>query len=194
MHNRPLTRVVKAAIEGGATIIQLRDKHSTTVELLRLGKSIHVITKKFGIPLIINDRLDIALALDAEGVHLGQADMPVKIARKILGNKKIVGISVKTVEEALLAQKDGADYLGVGPIFTTKSKHDAGKAIGLTNLAKITQAVSLPVVGIGGITTKNAKAVIQARACGIAVISAVMAAKDPMRQTAKLRSIIDEHG
>ncbi len=189
--DRPPAEVVAAALRGGATAVQLRDKTATTRELLRLGEALLAVTRPAGVPLIVNDRLDVALALDAEGVHLGQEDLPPDVARRLLGPEKILGVSADTVEEALEAQRTGADYLGVGDVFGTRSKPDAGAVIGLEGLRRVAQAVRIPVVGIGGVTAQNAAAVIEAGAAGVAVLSAVMGAPDPEAAARALRAAVE---
>jgi thiamine-phosphate pyrophosphorylase len=176
--NRPLEEVVKAALEGGATVIQLREKELCDREIFTIGMKIKPLIEKAGVCFIINDRIDLALALDADGVHLGQRDLPLNTARKLMGDKKIIGISVKTVEEADIAEANGADYLGIGSIYPTKTKKDIGPIGGPQRISQIRKAVSLPIVGIGGIQVHNVKDVIRAGADGIAVVSAVMAAPD----------------
>lgn len=175
---RPLDDLVAAAIRGGATVIQLRDKAWPARLLLEAGRRLMEITRPAGVLLIVNDRVDVALALDADGVHVGPDDIPVAEARRILGPRKIVGASAATVGEARQAEADGADYVGVGSLFPTASKPDAGEAIGPAALRPIKAAVAIPVVAIGGITHANAADAIRAGADGIAVISAVMAAED----------------
>lgn len=188
--DRPIPQVIEAAMAGGVTMVQLRDKGATTRELIALGRALHEITAKARVPLIINDRLDIALALDAEGVHVGQEDMPAPMARRLLGPERILGVSAGTVEEARRAERDGATYLGVGDVYGTPSKENAGTPIGIEGLREIAEAVSIPVVGIGGITADNAAAVIEAGAAGVAVISAVVAAQDPRAAARRLKEIV----
>jgi thiamine-phosphate pyrophosphorylase len=188
---RSLLEVVQAAIKGGATVIQLREKETGTREMLSLGRALQDLTRAAGLPLIVNDRLDVALALDAEGVHVGQDDMPAEVARRLIGPDKILGVSAETVAQAKEAEAAGANYLGVGDIFGTPSKPDAGAPIGLAHFAEIVRSVSLPVVGIGGITLANAAAVIEAGAVGVAVISAVVGAPDPEAAAWRLRQIVE---
>jgi thiamine-phosphate pyrophosphorylase len=183
---RPLTEVVQAAVAGGATIVQLREKTATTREMIELGWALHEITQAAGIRLIVNDRVDVALAIAAEGVHVGQDDMPAPLVRRLIGLDRILGVSAGTVAEARQAEADGADYIGVGDVFGTPSKPDAGVPIGVEGLAEIAGAVSIPVVGIGGITAENAAQVIRAGAAGVAVISAVIGAEDPEAATRRL--------
>ena len=171
--------VVRAAVRGGATAVQLRDKEASTGEMIELGRALLQITRPAGLPLIVNDRADVALAIDADGVHVGQDDMPAPLARQIIGPERILGVSAGTVEEARQAERDGADYLGVGDVYGTPTKADAGTPIGLSGLAEIARAVSIPVVAIGGIKLDNAAATLQAGAAGVAVISAVIGAPDP---------------
>jgi len=188
---RSILDVVRAAIRGGATVVQLREKEASTREMVELGQALHEITREARVPLIVNDRLDVALAIDAEGVHVGQDDMPAHLARQLIGPDKILGVSASTVEEARQAEGDGADYLGVGDVYGTPTKPDAGEPIGVEGLAEIARAVSVPVVGIGGITPDNAKAVIRAGAVGVAVISAVVGASDPEAAARRLREVVE---
>jgi thiamine-phosphate pyrophosphorylase len=176
---RSLVDVVKAAVRGGATAVQLRDKTTSTRGRIELGRALLALTRPAGIPLIVNDRADVALAIDADGVHVGQDDMPALLARAILGPERILGVSAGTVDEARRAEREGADYLGVGDVYGTPTKSDAGTPIGLSGLAEIARAVSIPVVAIGGISLDNAAATVRAGASGVAVISAVIGAPDP---------------
>ncbi|GEA18536.1 thiamine phosphate synthase [Moorella sp. E306M] len=175
---RPTLELVRQSLAGGATAIQLREKDLPARELVELGREIRELTRAAGATFIINDRLDIALAVEADGVHLGQEDLPARVARELLGPGKILGVSTGTVAEARQAVADGADYLGVGSIYATKSKGDAGEPIGLAGLKAIRAAVTIPVVAIGGINTSNAADVIAAGADGVAVVSAVIGAPD----------------
>jgi len=154
------------------------------------AEKIKELTEEADIPLIVNDRLDVALAVDADGVHVGQDDMPAALARQLMGGK-IVGVSATTVEEALQAQADGADYLGVGPIYPTGTKPDAVPPIGLEGLAQIVRAVEIPVVAIGGISEENAAEVIACGAEGVAVISAVVSAPDIAAAARHLRETLE---
>jgi thiamine-phosphate pyrophosphorylase len=177
--DRPILDIVRAAIGGGATVVQLREKAATTREMVELGSALHEVTAAAHLPLIINDRVDVALAVGAEGVHLGVDDMPVALARQILGPQCIIGASPETIEGARQAERDGADYLGVGDLYGTPSKGDAGQPIGLEGLARAVGAVSIPVVAVGGVRPENAAAAIEVGAAGVAVISAVVGAEDP---------------
>lgn len=183
--------VVEKAVLGGATIIQYREKQGLTSKLYEEALSLRSLTFAKGVPLIINDRLDLALAVDADGVHLGQDDLPPAVARNVLGSGKILGVSVGCVEEALKAEAEGADYLGVGPIFTTATKEDAGVGIGVEVLKAVREAVSLPLVAIGGINLVNATTVLKAGADGLAVISAVVAAELVEEAATELKTIIE---
>jgi thiamine-phosphate diphosphorylase len=184
----------RLALEGGARIIQLRDKHATTRQLVQVGQELRALTRQYGALLIINDRLDVALAVEADGVHLGQDDMPAALARKVTGENFIIGVSAETVEEARQAEADGASYLGVGPMFATTTKPDAGAPVGPERLRAIKQAISIPVFGIGGITLQNAMQVLQAGADGICVISAIMGAVDPAEATRKFLTMLAHGG
>ena len=166
--------VVEQAIAGGADAIQLRDKESTSRQLLQEALKLRDITCKKGVLLIINDRVDIALASDADGVHLGQDDLPIQWGRKLLGNDKIIGITTHNLEESIQAEKDGADYIGVSSVFPTTTKSDADPLSGLEVLTDIKRNVSIPVVAIGGIKEENVAQVGEAGADCIAVISAIV--------------------
>jgi len=179
-------KVAEAAIDGGASVIQLREKTAPTREFLEEALKIRAATKKAKIPLIINDRLDIALAVDADGVHLGQEDLPVAVARRILGPKKIIGVSLGRAEEAKTAVSEGADYVALGPIFETASKSDARKPVGCEAVRKIRAALKIPVVAIGGINGDNVREVLEAGADGVAVISAISEAQNMKEATQSL--------
>jgi thiamine-phosphate pyrophosphorylase len=183
--------VVRAAIAGGATAIQLRDKTANTRELLRTGLLLRELTRAAGVKLIVNDRADVALAIDADGVHVGQDDLPAVDARRIVGAGKIVGVSAATVNEARQAERDGADYIGVGAVYATGSKSDAGAPMGTARLAEVAHAVRIPAVAIGGINASNATDCIAAGAVGVSVISAVVSAPDVEAAARDLRDRID---
>lgn len=170
--------IAELALKGGADAIQIRDKICSGSELYSTAKAVHKATHSSGALCIINDRLDIALAAGVDGVHLGQEDLPLSAARVIAPRPFIIGLSVGTVEEAVQAEHMGADYLGVGPIYPTGSKPDAGPALGLETLRAIRAAVSIPLIAIGGINRDNASEVIRAGADGLAVISAVVSQSD----------------
>ncbi|KEI79883.1 thiamine phosphate synthase [Clostridium botulinum] len=174
LKGRQLKKVVEDAILGGITIVQVREKDVSTREFYNVAKEVKEVTDYYRVPIIINDRLDIAQAIDANGVHLGQKDMPLNIAREILGKDKIIGISVGNVKEALEAQNNGADYLGIGTIFPTGSKKDVDAIIGIDGLSKIKDSISIPSVAIGGINKTNFKDVLKTGIEGISVISAIL--------------------
>jgi thiamine-phosphate pyrophosphorylase len=183
---RDILVLVEAAVAGGATIVQLRGKLWTTRQFLETGRRAAEFLRPRRIPLIINDRVDIVLSSGADGVHLGKDDLPLAEARKILGNGRIIGISVNTAAEALSAERGGADYVGASPIYSTLSKRDLEPALGLKGLRDIRARINLPILAIGGIEAAKATDVIAAGADGIAVISAVTRASDPTRATADL--------
>jgi thiamine-phosphate pyrophosphorylase len=189
LKGRDLCRCVEAAIEGGVTIVQLRGKTASSLAFYETAKLLKNITAHHKVPLIINDRLDIALAVDAGGLHLGQEDLPLLTARKLFDQKKIIGVSVCTVPEALLAQEQGADYLGVGAMFSTPSKKDA-RLVSLATLKAIKESVNIPVVAIGGIGIGNLGSVMTAGIDGVAVISAILQADDCRKAAAQLCKLI----
>lgn len=169
-----LVQKVKEAAEAGITFLQLREKHLDLTAMIGEGRALRAVADAYGIPFVVNDSLEAALACGADGVHVGQSDMAVAQARKLLGPEKIVGASVQTVEQALLAQESGADYLGVGAVFTTSTKRDA-KNLDLTVLGRICRAVDIPVVAIGGITASNLLQLRGSGIDGVAVVSAIFA-------------------
>ncbi|MFB0547154.1 MAG: thiamine phosphate synthase [Anaerolineae bacterium] len=183
--------VVRAAIEGGASVIQWRDKMANTRQLVEVGRQLRELTREMGICFIVNDRIDVALALEADGVHVGQDDMPARLARKLMGPDKIVGVSASTVAEAVQVEAEGADYVAASPVFSTPTKTDAPPPTGLEGLRAIVEAVHVPVIAIGGINTANAGAVITAGAAGVAVISAVVAADDIAAAARQLRDAVE---
>ena len=185
------SEVARLACEGGADVIQLRDKYMDRRELLAAARDIRRITDSYNVMFIVNDHLDIAIASEADGVHLGQEDMGLAEAFMIAGNELLIGISVSSPEEAAKAEKGGADYIGFGPIFGTSSKLDAGPAVGLSALRDIRKVTEIPIVAIGGINEKNAPSVIEAGADGVAVISAVVSQSDIKKAAADLKAIID---
>ncbi len=189
---RPVEQIVRESAAGGVTVIQLREKDAGTRQFLEQAFALRQTASDLAIPFIINDRVDIALACCADGVHLGQGDMNCALARRIAGKDMIIGVSVSTADEALEAEADGADYLGVGPLFATPTKADALPAKGLGVLRTVRQAVRIPLVGIGGINYTNAGDVIRAGADGIAVVSAIIASPNPGAAARALRSAIDQ--
>jgi thiamine-phosphate pyrophosphorylase len=174
---RDLARSVEEAILGGVTIVQLREKDISSREFFHLAAGIKRVTDSHRVPLIINDRVDIALAVDAAGVHVGQSDLPAKIVRDLIGPGKILGVSAATLTEALQAQNDGADYLGIGAVFPTNTKLDA-RSVALDNLGMIKQQVKIPVVAIGGIHAGNLGFLQETLVDGIAVVSAIFGQAD----------------
>lgn len=183
--------LAEEALKGGATAIQLRDKEKGGRELYRIGVKIRELTRRYKALFIVNDRLDIAMAVGADGVHLGTEDLPVSVARRIAGKNFIIGASVSSPEEALLAEKEGADYISAQSIFRTSSKENV-KIIGLEGLRSIVNASSLPVIAIGGINKDNVKDVIRNGAKGIAVISAVVSKEDVKKAAEELRESLEE--
>jgi len=176
------------ALEGGAGVIQLRDKELSAGRLVEEGEKILTLTREKDALFIVNDRLDAAMALEADGIHLGQEDLPLPLARRIAGPEMIIGATVRNLEQARLAQEAGADYLGVGAVFPSSAKATA-PVIGLNNLREVKKAVSIPVVAIGGITLDNLFQVIEAGADGAAVVSAVVGAQDITAQARKFKLI-----
>jgi thiamine-phosphate diphosphorylase len=176
---RDILTVASAAIEGGATVIQLRDKQASTRLLVEEGLALRTLTRERDVLFIVNDRIDVALAVDADGVHIGQDDdMPLQIARRLMSPQRILGVSVGNLDEAIAAVAADADYLSIGPIFSTYAKSNAGPAIGTRMLAELAARYHTPIIGIGGITAQNTREVLQAGAIGVAVITAVISAED----------------
>ena len=188
---RALSEIVMESVAGGVSCVQLREKKLGTREFVQEAKRIHDLLLVAGVPLIINDRIDVAQACNAEGVHLGQSDMHIKDARKILGPDIIIGISAESLQDAVDAEKDGADYIGISPVFSTKTKEDIATPLGLEGVAEIRKNVDIPLVGIGGINDKNCADVVRYGADGIAVVSAIIAAEDVMAATSRLRRKIE---
>jgi thiamine-phosphate pyrophosphorylase len=184
--------VVRQAVAGGVTCVQLREKHCSTREFINQARALQPLLKDQRIPLIINDRLDVALAVGADGIHLGQQDMALADARKIVGQTMVIGISAESVADAIRAEQQGADYIGVSPVFATPTKTDTAEALGLEGIQKIRRAVAIPIVGIGGVNQRSAAAVLGAGADGIAVVSAIVSADDPKQAAADLKKIITD--
>ena len=187
---KPLTDVVLEAIRGGAVCVQLREKEVSTRFFVEEAGRIKALIKPFGVPLIINDRLDVALAVEAEGVHVGQSDMPYEIARKLMGPEAIIGLSVETWKDVERAEGLDCDYLGVSPVFATPTKTDTKEPWGLEGVARIRSFSRHPLVGIGGLHAGNAEAVIAAGADCVAVVSAICAAADPHAASRELSDLI----
>ena len=191
LNGQTLYEQVEEALKGGATFIQLREKDLTEEEFLEEAKKIQQLCKKYRVPFIINDNVKLAKEIDADGVHVGQSDMEALDVRAQLGEDKIIGVSARTVEQALLAEKHGADYLGVGAVFQTGTKTDA-REVEHSVLKEICTKVDIPVVAIGGITQDNVKELSGSGINGVAVISAIFAQKDIETATAKLKSCVEQ--
>ena len=183
-------RRLEQALRGGVTLLQLREKNRTTLEYYELARKVKKLTDAYGVPLMIDDRVDIALAVDAAGVHVGAEDMPVREARRLMGPDKIVGATAKRVDTAMQAEADGADYLGVGAVFGTTSKADATK-LDHKVLKEICETVDIPVVAIGGITGENVTELAGNGICGVAVISAVFGQPDIEQATKELKEKVE---
>lgn len=188
---RRLEDVIGAAVRGGADCIQLREKDYTGRELLQAGHLLRRITREAGVRLIINDRIDVAKAVDADGVHLGQDDLPIEVARDMLGPDKIVGISTHSVAEALAAERAGANYIGLGPMKPTQTKLDTEPVVGPSGLLEVRRHVQVPIVAIGGIKAEDTAEIIRNGANAVAVISAVVGADDVEGAARTIRSIVD---
>jgi thiamine-phosphate diphosphorylase len=169
--------------------VQLREKDASSAEFYRMALELRKLTCRYGVPFIINDRLDIALAVDADGLHIGQSDMPLEVARRLLGSEKIIGVSASCVEEAKLALEGGADYLGVGAVFPTGTKGDAD-SVSIDELRRIKGSVDIPVVAIGGINEANAHVPLSAGIDGISVVSAIVASDSPVDASRRLLEIV----
>lgn len=182
--------IIHKAILGGADVVQLRDKGASSVDLYREAVLLRELTKRMDVPLIINDRVDVALAVDADGVHLGQDDLPLNVARHMLGQDKKIGASTHSLEQAQRAAREKPDYLSVGPIFPTTTK-DAGQPVGVSLIRKIKESIDVPIVAIGGIRLDNVHEVVQAGTDAVAVISAVVNADDVEGAVRDLKSRID---
>ena len=187
---RSTVEVVEAAVAGGVSCVQLREKHCSTREFITQARALKPFLKSKQIPLIINDRLDVALAVEADGLHLGQQDMTISDARTISGTSLIIGISAESVDDAIRAEKEGADYIGISPVFATPTKSDTAPPLGLEGVKTIRKMIAIPIVGIGGINRHNALSVITAGADGIAVVSAIVGAKNPKDAAFELKSIV----
>jgi thiamine-phosphate pyrophosphorylase len=185
--------LAELAIAGGADTIQFREKCGETREMIRVAEQLQALCKRAGLTFIVNDRVDVAIASHADGVHLGQNDFPILLARDLLGKGAIIGGSAGNMEEARKCLSEGADYIGFGPVYFTASKEDAGPAGGLDLLKQVVEEIPLPIIAIGGITRENAPLVMQAGVHGIAVISAVCCQKDPTEATQCLRRLLEDH-
>jgi thiamine-phosphate pyrophosphorylase len=183
-------RVVEEAILGGVSIVQIREKNINTIDFYNLSIELKKITDKYNIPLIINDRLDLAIAIDADGVHIGQKDLPVKLVRKIIGNNKIVGVSASTLKDSIAAERDGADYIGTGAIFSTTTKQT--EIISIKCLKKIVNKVNIPIIAIGGLKEDNIKILSRTGIKGIAISSNIMKSDNPQKTSRNLKNIFNK--
>lgn len=184
----PFYEMIKKAVKGGVTVVQLREKRLSTRKFIEEALEVKKILND--IPLIINDRVDIALAARADGVHLGNEDMPVDIAKRILGKDFIIGASAGSVEEAIEKERMGADYIAVSPVFSTPTKPDAGPPLGLEGIREMRKIVKVPLIGIGGINRENVIDVIRSGAEGVAVVSAIVSSEDPEKSAKELRELV----
>ncbi len=184
--------MIEKALAGGVTLVQLREKEADGREFYELAIAIKALTTRFNVPFLINDRLDIALAAESDGVHIGQGDLPLPVVRQLMGPGKIVGYSVSNTEEALYGQEQGADYLGAGPVYSTDTKAVSIPPLGPRGLKEIKEAVSIPVVGIGGIDLKNIQRVKASGVDGIAVVSGILGSDDPEYAASSMREVWDE--
>ncbi len=191
MSTPTLEEAVEQAIRGGVTLVQLREKHASSLEFYQIALRVKKITDSYNVPLIINDRVDVALAVDADGVHVGQSDLPAARVREILGPDKILGVSASSLKEALKAVEDGADYLGVGAMFATGTKTDADITT-IEELKRIRQAVSVPIVVIGGINKQTLPLFAGTGIDGIAVVSAIIAAADVEKAARELKELFKQ--
>jgi thiamine-phosphate pyrophosphorylase len=182
--------LTELAIAGGADTVQFREKRGSTREMIAVAGQMREKCRRAGIAFIVNDRIDVAIACDADGVHLGQSDFPIPLARRLLGEQAIIGGSASTMAEALACLEQGADYVGFGPVYPTTSKEDAGPVYGLGLLEEVVRAIALPVIAIGGITAENVLPVLEAGAHGIAVISAVCCRDDPASAAESLSCLV----
>lgn len=189
LKNTDICTAVEQAIQGGVTLVQLREKDLSSLEFYNIAVEVKKVTDKYKVPLIINDRLDIALAVDAAGVHVGQSDMPALIARKLIGPNKILGVSTATVEESIEAEKNGADYVGVGAVFPTSTKLDA-RAVTVDMIKEIKESIKIPVVAIGGINENNVQSLKTANIQGVAIISAILGKEDIKKAAENLIQLI----
>jgi thiamine-phosphate pyrophosphorylase len=190
---RPLEDIVAAALRGGVTMVQLREKEGSTREFIALAERILPLTRARHVPLIINDRVDVALAVDADGVHLGQSDMPCAAARRLLGPDRIIGLSVESTEQAEAAQACDADYLGVSPIHTTPTKPELETGLGLDGLRRIRALSRHPLVAIGGMNAQTLPGALSAGTDGVAVVSAICSADDPEAAARELAALVRAH-
>ena len=183
-------KTIEEAIKGGVSVVQIREKTADTLDFYNLALKVKEITSKYNVPLIINDRVDIALAIDADGVHVGQSDMPCDVTRRLIGEDKILGISAATVDEAQKAEKDGADYIGTGAVFPTATKDDA-PSVTKDELKEVVKSINIPVVAIGGINLDNAHQLVDTGIAGLSVVSAIMSSDNPKKSSEELLNIFN---
>ena len=189
---RDMVGVVRQAVKGGVTMVQLREKAACTRDFVELGQRLTEVLRPLGVPLLVNDRIDVALAIGADGVHIGQSDMPYKMARQILGSGKIIGLSVESLDDVRSANALDVDYVGVSPVFSTPTKTDTKRPFGLDGLRKAVELSVHPVVGIGGMNVQTAAPVMCCGADGIAVVSAIIGAENPERASRELLQQISD--
>jgi len=187
---RSLLDLLRAAVDGGVTCVQVREKTASTRAYIERLSAVQPLLRERGVPLFVNDRIDVALAVEADGIHLGQTDMPLAMAKRIAGDRLLIGISCETVQDAVEAERDGADYVSVSPVFPTPTKTDTAPPLGLDGVRAIRATVRLPVVAIGGINSGNASAVVDEGADGICVVSAIVGAPDPCQAATLLRRLV----
>jgi thiamine-phosphate pyrophosphorylase len=185
---RDIEWIVEEAVKGGVTMVQLREKDCSTRHFVELALRLKQKLAKYHVPLIINDRLDVALAADADGLHIGQSDMPYPMARRLLGPGKIIGLSVENMEQAIEANLLDVDYIGISPVFGTPTKTDTAKPFGLDGILRVMAVSKHPAVAIGGININNARAIMNAGAHGIAVVSAICSASNPREAAFELKN------
>lgn len=188
---RSLPGIVRKAVEGGVTMVQLREKNADTRTFIEKALTLKEVLKPFRVPLIINDRVDVALAVKADGIHIGQKDMPYELLKKIIPESMIVGLSVETMEQIQIANNYKVDYLGISPIFATPTKTDTSGCWGIEGLKKARNSTNHKLIAIGGISNTNVKTIIDAGANGIAVVSAICSAEDPQKAASELLSLIN---
>jgi thiamine-phosphate pyrophosphorylase len=189
---RQIEWIVEEAVKGGVTMVQLREKDCSTHEFIELAIRLKQILAPFKVPLIINDRVDVALAVDADGLHIGQSDMPYKMARRLLGREKIIGLSVENMELVQEANDLDVDYIGISPVFSTTTKTDTSAPFGIEGIRQVMSLTRHPAVAIGGINSENATAIMQAGANGIAVVSAICSANNPRETAFDLNKLISK--
>lgn len=189
---RDLIKVMEQAIQGGADIIQLRDKTSDKKTVFEKAKKLKELCASYEVPFIVNDHIDVALAVEADGVHIGQEDLPLAEVRKLVGPKMIIGVSSHCLSEATTAEKEGADYIGVGPIFATKSKVDVVDPVTTSYIQEVKEAISIPFVAIGGIKKHNLKEVVDAGATRVCVITEIVAAEDVKQAAIDFKKVLKE--